>query len=93
MSDRIESAGGWRPIETAPRDGSVVEITALEDDGTPFEIHPMCWDANGRNTIFAPGMVGMWTAPDGSYTWREGDGGPTHWRPAGLLTRRCAGSA
>jgi hypothetical protein len=24
--------------------------------------------------------VGMWTAPDGSYTWREGDGGPTHWR-------------
>lgn len=73
-------ANGWQLIETAPRDGTVIQITAFEDDGSIFEIHPMQWAHIQRNEIFAPGMVGMWTAPDRSYTWREGHGGPTHWR-------------
>lgn len=72
----------WQDIATAPRDGTVIEITALEPDGTPFEIWPCQWGHIQRNELFAPGMVGMWMLPDGSATWREGDGGPTHWRPA-----------
>jgi len=71
----------WQPIATAPRDGRVIQITALEADGTPFEIWPCMWGHIQRNEFFAPGVVGMWMLPDGSATWREGEGGPTHWRP------------
>lgn len=74
---------GWRPIEEAPRDGTYIEITALEDDGTPFEIWPMRWDSTMRNWLFAGDQVGMWALSDRSATWREGEGGPTHWRPSG----------
>ncbi len=73
----------WQPIETAPRDGTLVLVTWLEDDGQPSEIHPMQWGHITRNEFFAPGQVGMWVAPHGGYTWQEGDGGgPTHWQPA-----------
>jgi hypothetical protein len=30
----------WQPIETAPKDGSVIELTWMED-GKPQEIWPM----------------------------------------------------
>lgn len=71
----------WQPIETAPRDGTVVEITALEDDGTPFEIWPASWGHIQRNELFAPGVIGMWIVTAMDMTWLEGEGGPTHWRP------------
>lgn len=71
----------WQPLDSAPRDGTLIDITAIDDDGEVFEIHPMVWDPSAKNAIFAPGMVGMWVAPGGEYTWREGEGGPTHWRP------------
>lgn len=72
----------WQPIDTAPKDGTVIELTAL-DDGVPFEIWPMLWSATQRNGLF-PGRVGMWVMSDGSLTWNADlDGcGPTHWRPA-----------
>lgn len=74
----------WRPIADAPRDGSTILITALEEDGSPLEVHPMQWAHVQRNGLF-PGVVGMWTTPDGAYTWNgEPDaGGPTHWQPLG----------
>lgn len=71
----------WKPIDTAPRTGEVIEITALEQDGVPFEIWPAQWIANMTNPLFAPGIIGMWVLPDMEATWREGEGGPTHWRP------------
>lgn len=80
----VDPSRPWQPIETAPKDGTVIELTALEDNGQPFEIWPMQWMAIQRNGLF-PCVVGMWTAPDGSHTWNEHPtlgGGPTHWRPA-----------
>ncbi len=73
---------GWLELATAPRDGSTIQVTALEANGEPFEIHTMQWSHIAKNEVFAPGMIGMWIHPSGSYTWREGDGGPTHWRPS-----------
>jgi len=77
----------WQPIETAPHSGEIIELTAFECDGEIFEIHPMRWAHIQRNGLF-PGAVGMWTHPSGTYTWNDDGlgGGPTHWRPATLLT-------
>lgn len=68
----------WRPIETAPKDGRVIDLTWLED-GIPAEIWPMKWDHSQTNGLF-PGRVGMWVSLDGSVTWNDVDNGPTHWR-------------
>lgn len=69
----------WRKIDDDARDGRFVEIVAFEDDGAIFEIHVMRWEACATNDVFAPGVTGMWVSP-GEYTWREGEGGPTHYR-------------
>lgn len=78
MSDQYE---GWFPLETAPKDGTVVELTVF-DNGKPYEIWPMKWGHIKRNGLF-PDQVGMWMTPDGEITWggTEDQGGPTHWRP------------
>jgi hypothetical protein len=77
-----EEVMDWQPIETAPKDGTVVELTWLEN-GKPQEIWPMQWAHIQRNGLF-PGKVGMWTLPNGGATWNDDDpdGAPTHWRPA-----------
>lgn len=71
---------GWQTIDTAPKDGTVIELTWMEK-GNAQEIWPLQWAHIQRNGFF-PGKVGMWTSPDGSMTWNDDnpDGAPTHWR-------------
>jgi len=72
----------WRAIETAPRDGRLVELTWMEND-RPADIAAMKWVPDARNGLH-PGKVGFWIigrpgSPE--VTWSEHDGaGPTHWR-------------
>jgi len=70
----------WRSIDTAPRDGTIVEV------GCPGEVcFPMRWNPTGSNAFFQPEPTGIWEVPDRSMTWTEHDGaGPTHWRPIEL---------
>lgn len=76
----------WQSIDTAPKDGSVIELTWMEH-GEPQEIWPMQWGHIQRNGIL-PGVIGMWIVPDGSITWNDDGmgGGPTHWRRSTRLT-------
>ena len=77
--EQVEAA--WQPIESAPKDGSIIMLTWMEN-GQPQEQWPMQWGHIQRNGLF-PKTVGMWIVPDGSLTWNgtAQDGGPTHWRP------------
>jgi len=75
----------WRPIETAPRDGTMIEVMA-EDAGR----FTMRWNQSGSNALVST-EIGIWEAADGSFTWCEDHGfGPTHWRslPAPLTAWR-----
>ena len=66
----------YRPIATAPRDGSLVDVMA--DDFGPYR---MRWNPTGTNPLVLIEQ-GIWEAQDGSFTWCEDRGaGPTHWRP------------
>lgn len=73
----------WRDIATAPKDGTVIVLTWMEN-GEPQEQWPMQWGHIMRNGFF-PGKVGMWMTPDAAITWNEdcppSIGGPTHWMP------------
>lgn len=57
----------WRPIKTAPRDGTVIEIWA---DGIMAIVAR--WDK----------VRSVWVEKGFPAIWSEGDGyGPSHWRP------------
>lgn len=78
-----------RPIGSAPRDGRVIVVGA---DGSPEFL--MAWSPTAENPVFAPGVIGMWEAPDLSFTWVPGEGGPQYWRPMdGCTMPLPAGSA
>lgn len=42
----------WQPIDTAPKDGTVIELTWMENN-KPQEIWPMQWAHIQRNGFFA----------------------------------------
>ena len=75
----------WQPIATAPRDGTEILLTWMEN-GTPAEIYPMRWNPFASNPLVQSGN-GMWAMHDLAnsellVTWSETDpdGAPTHWR-------------
>jgi hypothetical protein len=84
----------WQPIATAPRDGTIVELTWMGNNGEPQEIWPMQWGHIQRNKLFAGDTVGMWVMPNGGATWTEHDpdGAPTHWRAAPPLASEQRGT-
>lgn len=71
----------WQPIATAPKDGSRVYLTWMDDD-EPQDIWVMQWGHIQRNGLF-PDKTGMWVTPCGGATWNHDGlgGGPTHWAP------------
>lgn len=80
----------WQPIATAPRDGTEVDLTWMED-GQPQEVFPMRWNIFAGNPLVQKGR-GIWAMQSklsGALlcTWTEEDPseGPTHWR------QRCGG--
>lgn len=82
MSRPADNHDAWLPIDSAPKDGTLLQLTAIDATGETFEIWNMQWAHIQRNGLF-PGVTGMWTAPHGGLTWNGSpdDGGPTHWRP------------
>ena len=80
LTDKLK--GKWKPIDkNTPKDGRIIYLTTLDADGNAEEIFSMHWDHTMRNGMF-PEVVGMWAAPDGSFTWNTHPrlgGGPTHW--------------
>lgn len=83
MSDLNDSE--WQPISTAPRDGTVIDLTWMEN-GRPQEIYPMRWNPFAENKLVQDhrGLWAMHSQINGALlvTWSEDypDGAPTHWR-------------
>lgn len=66
----------YRPIETAPRDGTVIEVMTEETGG-----FAMFWNPEGFNPLVSR-SCGIWECPGGTLTWSEDGGyGPEYWRP------------
>lgn len=79
--------GEWRDISTAPKDGTEIVLTWMED-GKPQEQWPMRWEPNEGNPL-VQSSIGIWAMRDRNTgriycTWSEKmpDGSPTHWMPA-----------
>lgn len=69
----------WQTIDSAPRDGTEILLTWMEDD-QPQDIARMRWNPHATNFLF-PGVVGMWDAMTFTWTEHNPDGAPTHWMP------------
>ena len=76
----------WQTMDSAPKDGTRVTL-GWKDQGSAEiqdQYGPMHWSATTRNPLVQD-RPGIWVSigPDGKplFTWREGDGGPTHWKP------------
>lgn len=79
MGSKMQKVGAdWRSIESAPRDGTLIEV--MDPDAGRFA---MQWNAAGHNPIFQKEYGGgIWECPGGNFTWSEDEGaGPRFWRP------------
>ncbi len=76
---------GWRPIDTAPKDGSDIIVGC--DVASVWVIHVAFWREVDENLIAigweAPGDTGWWSYTRNSVTQEklEGWATPTHWMP------------
>jgi|TARA_R110002124_G_scaffold204511_1_gene370898 hypothetical protein len=71
----------YKPIETAPKDGTHIILASMEDDGTIGEsFGPMMWFAEANNPPFQH-INGIWMTPNKDMAWSicDPDGAPTHW--------------
>jgi hypothetical protein len=67
---------GLRTIDTAPRDGTAIIVTAEDEP-----LYEMSWNQFGSNDL-VQAERGIWWGKDGAFTWSEKHGhGPTHWAP------------
>lgn len=75
--------GSWQPIETAPKDGSLILLWCVFGDADEPAV------AHWANNVIQDG-------PFGPMSWRELDGGgiaelvPTHWKHIGKPRNRGA---
>lgn len=67
--------GGWRPIKTAPKDGTHVFL--MSADYPMWGAHLLYWDKNHKRWC---GRALAVMGPVVTY-WDEDMGAPTHWRP------------
>lgn len=87
-------ANGWLPIESAPKDTTVVILYCPKGDGNPgatFRVTAGYWDSDDGGIFEHRDIDGCWVGQDEREPW-EGwislDGGfsedtmmPTHWQP------------
>lgn len=72
----------WQPIETAPRNGKIIEV--MSEDAGQFTVK---WNSTGYNWIVSD-KLGIWESPEGTFTWSDKAGfGPTHWRHYQSVTK------
>ena len=72
--------GKWQSIDSAPRNGRVIEIRVKDDGGVISGPHIMSWNKDARNPMVGD-VAGMWAAYHFGYTWDGSRGyGPTEWR-------------
>ena len=73
--------GGWRPIETAPHDGTVIELLGENGKLDIGEWHEWSEHFDKTANEIAEGVTG-------EFSTEYGEGPHTHWRPCSL-TQRC----
>jgi hypothetical protein len=75
-------ADDYRPIDTAPRDGTEIEL--MDPDCGTFI---MRWNPGATTFWSKVKDPGLWECPGGNFTWCENDGyGPRYWRPLSSAT-------
>lgn len=69
----------WQPIETAPRDGTLIELTYMKDGKAQDKV-VMKWDNECPSKSF-PDLPPCWVSASDVFIWIDESGcGPTHWR-------------
>jgi len=93
-NERLRTALEWKPIETAPRDGSDIILYCPQGDGNPGSTYRVTvgrWEEDYGGVQEFRDIDGNWIGQkedEGFVGWLSWDGGfsedtmmPTHWMP------------